>query len=173
VINIDRLIDWIAPYICFLLFYPLWETSMCVIWRCGLCYGYFGKRYTQTRAVDPDPKQFWMAGAGAKDFQTVEPEPEIWVPVPQIYFGGQASSTNNTMFFSDFLTKLFWSRSQKLLDVGAGAKNLRCPEPEPEIWAPAPQPWHKLHKWQINVFPRMAHDGIKLQPLLVTQIALP
>jgi len=36
-----------------------------------------------TMAVEPEPKQFWMAGAGAKNFQMVEPEPEIWVPVPQ------------------------------------------------------------------------------------------
>ena len=38
-----------------------------------------------------------------------------------------------------FWTKLFWS--QKLLDVGAGAEIFRCPELEPEILVPAPQPW--------------------------------
>jgi len=47
----------------------------------------------------------------------VEPEPENWVPV-------QASCTNNTMFFSVFRTKLFWSRSQRSQDSGARAKNL-------------------------------------------------
>jgi len=36
------------------------------------------------RAVEPDPKRFWMmAGAGAKKFLVVEQEPEIWVLVPQ------------------------------------------------------------------------------------------
>jgi len=64
-----------------------------------------------------------MAGAeaGARNFQIVEPEPEIWVPVPQRYFVVQATYTNNMMFYMIFWTKLFWSRSQKLLDVGAGA----------------------------------------------------
>jgi len=42
--------------------------------------------------VEPEPKQLLMAGAGAKIFQMVEPEPEIWVPV-------QASYTNYAMFF--------------------------------------------------------------------------
>jgi len=76
-----------------------------------------------------------MVGAGAKNFEMVEPEPEIWVPVPQaqIRFEGQASYTNNTSFFLIFWTKLFRSQSQKLLVVGAGAKKIRCPEPEPEI----------------------------------------
>jgi len=48
------------------------------------------------------------------------------------------------MFFGFQLTKSFWSRSRKFLDVGARsvAKNFRCqkmePEPEPEIWLPDP-----------------------------------
>jgi len=51
----------------------------------------------------------------------VEPEPEIWVLVPQPYFVGQANCTNNTMVFAFQWTKSFWtqSRSQNLLDVGA------------------------------------------------------
>jgi len=82
-----------------------------------------------SRAVEPEPKQFWMAGAGAKNFY-MEPEPEIWVPVPQIYFVAQASYTNNTSFFSDFLDQIVlepgpktsrcWSRSQKNLVPRAG-----------------------------------------------------
>jgi len=36
---------------------------------------------------------------------------------------------------------LFWSLSPKRLDVGAGAKKFRCPEPDPEIWVLAPQTW--------------------------------
>jgi len=63
--------------------------------------------------VEPEQEQFWMAGAGAKNFQMVEPEPEIWVPIPQRYFVGQATYTNNMMFFMLFWTKLFWIRSQK------------------------------------------------------------
>jgi len=35
----------------------------------------------------PEPKKFWMnrAGAGAKNFETVETklEPEIWILIPQ------------------------------------------------------------------------------------------
>jgi len=27
-----------------------------------------------SRAVDPEPKQFWMTGGGAKKFQMVEPK---------------------------------------------------------------------------------------------------
>ena len=50
---------------------------------------------------------------------------------------GQATYTNNPMFFfMIFWTKLFWSRSQKLLDVGTGggdgAKKLRRSKLEPE-----------------------------------------
>jgi len=73
-----------------------------------------------TRAVDPepDPKQFWITEAGAKNFQMVEPEPEIWIPV-------QACYTNN-MFFSIFRIKLFWIRSQNAQNVGARAKNLNA-----------------------------------------------
>jgi len=34
--------------------------------------------YIQTvRAAEPEPKQFWTAGAGAKIFNMMEPEPEI------------------------------------------------------------------------------------------------
>ena len=54
---------------------------------------------------------------------------------------GQASFTNNAMFYSVFFwTKLVWSRSQKLQDIGTGAKKLWCLELElePEIWVLAP-----------------------------------
>jgi len=54
--------------------------------------------------VEPEPKQFWIPGAGTKHFS--EPEPGIWVPV-------QASYKNNKMFFSVFWTKQYWSRSLK------------------------------------------------------------
>jgi len=37
------------------------------------------------------------------------------------------------VFILIFWTKLFWSQSQKLVEVGVGAKKFRCPEPEPEI----------------------------------------
>jgi len=37
------------------------------------------------------------------------------------------------MVFSFQWTKSSWSRSQKLLEVAAGAKILRCLEPEPEM----------------------------------------
>jgi len=77
------------------------------------------------------------AGAGVKNFWVVEPkqEPEIWVPVAQSLFVGQAFCTNNEMFFSFQWTQSFWIRSQKLLDNGAGpeAKNFGCLELELEI----------------------------------------
>jgi len=43
--------------------------------------------------VEPGAGALWMAGveAGAKNFQIVEPEPEIWVPVPQIFCGANDS----------------------------------------------------------------------------------
>jgi len=67
----------------------------------------------------------------------VEPEPEIWVPVPQRQFVGQAIQC-----FSIFLDQIVLERSQKLQDVGARDKKYRCPElgSEPEISVPAPQP---------------------------------
>jgi len=36
-----------------------------------------------SRAVELEPKQFWMAGARARNFSMLELEVEIWVPVPQ------------------------------------------------------------------------------------------
>jgi len=35
---------------------------------------------------------------------------------------GQASCTNNAMFYFVFWTKFVWSRRQKLQDIGTGAK---------------------------------------------------
>jgi len=40
-----------------------------------------------TRAVDLEPKQVWMAGIGAKSFEMVEPEPEIWLPFSEMVCG--------------------------------------------------------------------------------------
>jgi len=81
-----------------------------------------------------------MLGAGAKNFWMVEPEPEIWVPIPQHYFAGQVIFTYNTVqWFSMEQTilepepKLFkcwnrrWSWNQKLYMTGAGAR-ARGPE---------------------------------------------
>ena len=51
-----------------------------------------------TRAVEPEPKIFWM----------MEPEPEIWVPVQAIY-------ANNTMFFL-FLDQIVLEPEPKKLD---------------------------------------------------------
>jgi len=53
-----------------------------------------------------------MAGAGARNFQMVEPELEIWVQVPQILFVEQVRNT--AMFFLIVWTKLFCGRSQKI-----------------------------------------------------------
>ena len=77
------------------------------------------------RAVEPEPKRLCMDGAGATNFRWwIQPDPGIWVPVPQTIFVRQASCTNNTIVFSFQWTKSLWSRSQKLLDAGAGAKNV-------------------------------------------------
>ena len=82
-----------------------------------------------------------------RSFGKPEPGPEIWVPVQQTQFVGQASCTNTTMAFSFQWTKSFWSRNQIFLEVGAGAKKVRCLEPEPEILVPAPQPWLCQRNW--------------------------
>jgi len=79
-----------------------------------------------------------MTRSGAKIFSDGGTGAEIWFPVPQKQFVGQASCTNNAMFYSVFWTKLFWTRSQKLQVVGGGAKKFWCPETESEIWEPAP-----------------------------------
>jgi len=59
------------------------------------------------------------------------------------------------MFFSFQLTKSFWSRSHKVLDVGTRsvAKNFRClelePEPEPEIWVSDPLQQSAIRKMHL------------------------
>ena len=91
--------------------------------------------WSRSQSLDPEPKQFWMVGAWAKNFLDGGARSlKIWVPV-------QASYTNNTCFFLFFWTKLFWSRSQTSQDVGGRAKQIRCPEPE--VWVPAPLPCWK------------------------------
>ena len=70
---------------------------------------------------------------------------------------GQASCTNNTVVLRVQWKKSFWSRSwsPKRLDfaAGAGAKNFRClelePESEPKISVPAPQPCFTSNTQQI------------------------
>ena len=79
--------------------------------------------------------------AGVNKFQIAEPEPGTWFPVQQTYLLGQASCTNKIIVFSVYWINSFWSRSQKLSEVGSGAKKIRCLELEPESWVPAPQPW--------------------------------
>jgi len=61
--------------------------------------------------VEPDPKRFWMngagAGAGAKNFWTVEPkpEPDIRFPVPQPWFMLRINWTYQTfLHMSHFIT---------------------------------------------------------------------
>jgi len=56
--------------------------------------------------------------------RAVDPEPEIWFPVPQILFVGQASCTINAMVFSFQWIQSFWGRSQNLLDVGASTSGV-------------------------------------------------
>jgi len=38
------------------------------------------------RSRSVEPEKFWIAGAGAKNFYIVEPEPEILVPDPQPWY---------------------------------------------------------------------------------------
>jgi len=49
-----------------------------------ICNSVPNRSTVDTRAVEPQPKQFWIARVGAKKIQMVEPEPEIWVPIQQI-----------------------------------------------------------------------------------------
>jgi len=44
---------------------------------------------SKTQGFGAGTKRFWKAEAGAKNFLLVEPEPKIWVPVPQTYLGGK------------------------------------------------------------------------------------
>ena len=60
-----------------------------------------------SRAVEPEHKHFWMAGAGVNIFSMVEPGSEFWVPVPRKSSVEQANCTNSTMFLLSFWTKLF------------------------------------------------------------------
>jgi len=41
------------------------------------------------RSLEPERKQFWMAGAGVKNFQMVELEPEIGFPFNRHSFLGK------------------------------------------------------------------------------------
>jgi len=75
------------------------------------------------RPVEPEPKRFWMIGAGAKKVYIVEPEPEIWVPDSLPYFVRRANCANKTIAFN--APNHFGSES--------GAKTFRCLMPEPEI----------------------------------------
>ena len=65
-----------------------------------------------------DPKPFWMAVGGAKNFQMVEPKPwrslKISFRFQSPNLVKQASCRNSTTVFSFQWTKSFLSRSQKL-----------------------------------------------------------
>jgi len=98
-----------------------------------------------SRAVDPEPKQFWMTGGGAKKFQMVEPK--IWVPVQRTYFVGQAKCTKKTMIFS-----LSWYAI--------------VPEPEPKItrgWFRSPKFEFRLHSPGCK---EVVTKGSKISPLI-------
>ena len=98
----------------------------------------------------------------------LEPEPEIWFPVPQTKFMGQASCTNNSVQW--FLVFNGTNRS------GAEAKKSRCLEQEHEIWVPAPQPCNgsgladkhryfaKTH-WHAKTFAGSPRTGARGRPL--------
>ena len=104
------------------------------------------KTYQGLLSRSPEPEQ------EPSNFGWLEPEPEPktlwwWSRNRSLKFGFRFHIHNpslwgkrvvqNTMVFTFQWTKLFWSRSQKLSDVGAGAgaKTSRCLELKPEIWA--------------------------------------
>ena len=102
-------------------------TNDNVDWKPGL--------WSWSQSLDPGPKQFWMVGAWAKNFLDGGARSlKIWVPV-------QASYTNNTCFFCFFGPNCSGAGTSQ--DVGGRAKKVRCPEPEPEVWVPAPLPCWK------------------------------
>jgi len=75
-----------------------------------------------SRAVEPEPKSFeWWSQSLKFEF-----------PLKPTQFVEQANCTNKTMVFSFYWTKSVWSRSQKLLEVGAGAKKFGYLELEPQ-----------------------------------------
>jgi len=61
----------------------------------------------------------------------VGPEPEICVPVPQPWFVGQASCTNNTMF-SVFNGPNHSGARAKTFRCWSGSQNCGCLESEPK-----------------------------------------
>jgi len=85
----------------------------------------------RSRGVKPDPKQFCMAGAGANDFRWWNRSLKCGFRIHRDSLWDQRFIQIIQCFFLIFWTKLFWSykRSQKLLDVGTGAKKIRCPDP--------------------------------------------
>ena len=78
-------------------------------------------KFRASMAVEPELKQFWMIGTGARaeTVWMVEPEweSEIWVQFPSPSLWGKQD-----VWISFQWTKSFWSQNQTLLDVGVGAK---------------------------------------------------
>jgi len=97
---------------------------------------------TQADRNEPSTQQ----GCGVRsrsrsNFEWLEPEPKTcrwWSQSHKFGFRIHRDSQLGKKiiqikcFFLIFWTKLFWSRRQKSVDVGAGAKKFRCPELE--IW---------------------------------------
>jgi len=65
----------------------------------------------------------------------LEPESEIWVPLPQTYFVGESELYKHYNGFYFLMSQIVLEPDPKLLDVGAGIKNFRCLElgPWPQI----------------------------------------
>jgi len=95
---------------------------------------------TRNRAVEPDSKQFCIHGSSRskKCFGWLEPELEFGFRLHRNSLWGKRVVQIMQMFYSAFWTKLVWSRSQKLQEIGTGAKKFWYPELEPEIWVLAP-----------------------------------
>jgi len=70
------------------------------------------------RSVKSEPKQFWMAGAGAKTFRWWSRSLKFGFRIHRDSLWGKRA-VQIIQFFSDFLDQIAPGRSQNLLDVGA------------------------------------------------------
>jgi len=90
-----------------------------------------------------------MLAIARKLMATAEPASEIWVPVQQTWFFGEANCTNKTIVF----VFIHWIEPEtKTLEVGAGAKNV-------DAWS-----WNRIPKIEL----RLHRPWLTLVPMQMT-----
>ena len=128
----------------------LWRWELKLLRWIGSCKDILQNAVQRLFGVTKSSQRTGLWRRSLSNFGRLEPETNIFRWWSQAWNTGSGSTEivcgaseiyKQYNAFSDFWTKLFWSRNQKFLDVGAGAP-FRCPalELEPEIWVQAPQP---------------------------------